>query len=122
MIKSISEKCNILIQQQQLNSIAHARYFIISVKINNCRLIAIVDSDTTDNFIIRTLVKRKDYSTQKKSDIYNLVIVDRNLLFDKNKKVNKRTKLLSIAIQQYYKKLIFDIVEIVIYNIVLKIS
>ncbi len=56
----------------------------------------------------------------KKSNIYNLIVVDRNLLSDRNRKVDKKTKLLSIAIQQYYKKLIFNIVRIAIYNIVLE--
>jgi hypothetical protein len=46
----------------------------------------------------RALVKRKEYSTWKKSNAYNLIIVDKNLLLDKNERVNKETKLLSIAI------------------------
>ncbi len=87
-----------LVQQQQLNLTAHARYFITPVKINSRRLIAIIDSGATSNFIVRAFVERKEYSTQKKLDTYNLVIVDRNLLLDKNKKINKKTKLLSIAI------------------------
>jgi len=57
-----------------------------------------VDSDATDNFMIRALVKKKEYSTQKKSDVYNLIIVDENSLLDENERVNKKTKLLSIAI------------------------
>jgi len=52
-----------LVQQQQLNLTAHAQCFIISVKINNCRLIAIIDFDATNNFIIKILVKREKYST-----------------------------------------------------------
>jgi len=107
--------------QQQLNLTAHAQYFIISVKINGRRFIAIVDSDATDNFMSRSLVEREGYSTQRKSDAYNLIIVDRNPLSDKNRRVNKETKLLSIAIQQHYKKLIFNIVRITTYNIVLEI-
>jgi hypothetical protein len=87
-----------LAQQQQLNLTAHARCFITSIKINDCRFIAMIDSDATNNFMIRAFVKKKDYSTQKKSDAYNLVIVDENPLFDENEKVNKETKLLSIAI------------------------
>jgi len=50
------------------------------------------------------------------------MIINKNLLFAKNKKVNKETKLLSIVIQQHYEKLIFNIVEIIIYNIILEIS
>ena len=46
----------------------------------------------------KALVERKEYFTRKKSNAYNLVIVDKNSLLDKNKRVNKETKLLSIAI------------------------
>ena len=87
-----------LAQQQQLNSIAHARCFTTSVKINDRRFIAMIDSDATDNFMIRALVKKKEYSTQKKPDAYNLIIVDGNPLLDENERVDKETKSLSITI------------------------
>jgi len=57
-----------------------------------------VDSDAIDNFMARALVKKEGYFIQKKPDAYNLVIVDENSLLDKNERVNKETKLLSIAI------------------------
>jgi hypothetical protein len=57
-----------------------------------------VDSDATGNFMTRALVEKEEYSTQKKPDAYNLVIVDENPLPDKNEKVNKETKSLSITI------------------------
>jgi hypothetical protein len=57
-----------------------------------------VDSDATDNFMARALVERKEYSTRKKPDAYNLIIVDENSLLDENKRVDKETKSLSIAI------------------------
>jgi predicted aspartyl protease len=87
-----------LAQQQQLNLTAHARCFTTSVKVNGRRFTAMVDSDATDNFMARALVKKKGYSTQKKPDAYNLVIVDGNSLPDKNERVNKETKSLLIAI------------------------
>jgi hypothetical protein len=87
-----------LVQQQQLNLTAHAQCFITLVKINDRRFIAMVDSGATDNFMVRALVKKKDYSTQKKPNAYNLIIVDENSLLDENEKVNKETKPLSIAI------------------------
>jgi len=87
-----------LAQQQQLNLTAHARCFITSVKINGRRFIAMIDSDAIDNFMIRALVKKEGYSTQKKSNAYNLIIVDENSLLDENEKVNKETKPLLIAI------------------------
>ncbi len=48
--------------------------------------------------MIKALVEREEYFTRKKSNAYNLVIVDENPLFNKNEKINKETKLLSIAI------------------------
>ncbi len=57
-----------------------------------------IDFDTINNFIIKALVEREEYFIRKKSNAYNLVIVDKNLVLDKNEKVNKETKLLSIAI------------------------
>ena len=98
LIKNISKKCNMLAQQQQLNLIAHVRCFITSIKINDRRFIAMVDFDTIDNFMIKALVERKEYSIRKKPNAYNLIIVDENPLFDKNEKVNKETTLLLIAI------------------------
>jgi predicted aspartyl protease len=87
-----------LAQQQQLNLIAHARCFTTLVKVNGRRFIAMVDSGATGNFMTRALVEKKGYSTQKKPDAYNLVIVDGNPLLDKNERVNKETKPLPIAI------------------------
>jgi len=57
-----------------------------------------IDSDATDNFMTRALIKREEYSTRKKSNAYNLIIVDENPLPDENERVNRETKLLSIAI------------------------
>ena len=57
-----------------------------------------INSSAINNFIIKALIERKDYFIRKKSNAYNLVIVDKNLLLAKNKKVNKETKILSIAI------------------------
>jgi hypothetical protein len=87
-----------LAQQQQLNSIAHARCFITSIKVNDRRLIAMIDFDATSNFMAKALVERKEYFTQKKPNAYNLVIVDGNPLLARNERVNKETKSLSIAI------------------------
>jgi predicted aspartyl protease len=87
-----------LAQQQQLNLTAHARCFTTSIKINGRRFIAMVDSGATGNFMTRALVEKKGYSTQKKPDVYNLVIVDGNPLPDENERVDKETKPLSVTI------------------------
>jgi len=87
-----------LAQQQQLNLIAHARCFTTSIKINGCRFIAMVDSGATGNFMVKALVEKEGYSTQKKPNAYNLVVVDGNSLLDGNERVDRETKPLSIAI------------------------
>jgi len=57
-----------------------------------------IDSSAIDNSITRALVERKEYFTRKKSNAYNLIIVDKNSLLARNEKVNRETKLLLIAI------------------------
>ncbi len=57
-----------------------------------------IDFDAINNFMTRAFIKRKEYFIQKKSNAYNLIIVDENPLFDENEKVNKETKSLLIAI------------------------
>jgi hypothetical protein len=57
-----------------------------------------VDSGAIGNFMTRALVEKEGYSTQKKPNAYNLVVVDGNPLLDENERVNKETKPLSIAI------------------------
>ncbi len=57
-----------------------------------------IDFNAIDNFITKALIEREEYFTQKKSNAYNLIIVDRNSLLARNEKVNKETKSLLIAI------------------------
>jgi len=57
-----------------------------------------INSSAISNFITKALVKREEYFTRKKLDAYNLIIVDKNSLLARNKRVNKETKLLSIII------------------------
>ncbi len=68
----------------------------------------------------RALVEKKEYSTQKKPDAYNLIIVDGNPLSDGNERVNRETKPLPIAIQQHHEELTFDIARITTHDIVLE--
>jgi len=57
-----------------------------------------VDFGAIDNFMARALIEREEYSIRRKSNAYNLVVVDGNPLIARNKRVNRETKLLSIAI------------------------
>jgi len=57
-----------------------------------------VDFGAISNFMVKALVEREEYFTRRKSNAYNLVIVDGNPLIVENERVNKETKSLSIAI------------------------
>ncbi len=57
-----------------------------------------IDFSAISNFMIKAFVERKKYFIRKKSNAYNLVIVNENLLLNKNERVNKETKLLLIVI------------------------
>ncbi len=66
--------------------------------INDRWLTTMINFDAINNFMTKALVERKEYSTQKKLDAYNLIIVDKNLLLARNERMSKETKSLSIAI------------------------
>ena len=51
-----------------------------------------IDFGIIENFILPSLFIKKEFSIWKKVDAYKLIIIDRNLLLSKNKKVNKKTK------------------------------
>ncbi len=57
-----------------------------------------IDFNAINNFITKALIEREEYFIRKKFNAYNLVIINENLLFARNEKVNKETKLLSITI------------------------
>lgn len=45
-------------------------------------------------------------------DCYYLIIIDKNLLSNKDRKINKKTELSPPTSQQYYKQINFDIIWI----------
>ena len=70
--------------------------------------------------MFKKLTDSKEFAIQKKNNSYNLIVVDRNSLSDRNERVMKETRPLSVTIQHHHKKIIFDIVQMITYNIVLE--
>ena len=56
-----------------------------------------------------------------KKNVFDLIIINENSIFSENEKMNTKIKLLSITIQQYHEKLIFNIVRMITHDVVLKI-
>ena len=69
-----------------------------------------INLNATEIFIFKKLTDSKEFAIQKKNNSYNLIIVNENSLFNKNKRVIEETRLLLTAIQHYYEKIIFNIV------------
>ena len=108
-----------MIVHKQLNSINTTFIFQTSININEHRFTIIIDSNATENFMSQNLIKENVYLLLKKN-VYNLIIINENSLFNENEKMNTKIKLLSIAIQQHHEKLIFDIVQMITHDVVLK--
>ena len=54
--------------------------------------------DITGNFILENLAKREGFPQTKKKNLYNLVIIDRNLLLNGDRKISKGIILLYVKI------------------------
>ena len=121
LIESISKKCNTIIQKQQLNSASYTCTFKMSININEHKITVMIDSDTTEIFMFKKMTDSKEFTIQKKNDSYDLIVVDENSLFNENERVIEETKSLSVTIQCHHEKIIFDIVQMITHNIVLKI-
>ena len=98
-IKNIWEKCNATTRKKQLNLINITRAFSTSINVNEHRLIAMIDSSATKNFMSQNFIERMNFSTRKKNDAYDLMIIDENSLFNKNERVNTKTISLSLIIR-----------------------
>ena len=72
------------------------------------------------NIINKTIFCKLQITDQLKKNFYGFIAVDRLKIF-RQKIINKEIKLLSVRIQQNNKYIIFDIVDMVNHQIVLKI-
>ena len=53
-----------------------------------------IDLGVTGNFILEEIAKRKGFPRARKKDPYDLVVVDRSLLLNKDRKIKEETILL----------------------------
>ena len=63
-------------------------------------------------------MKKVFYLENKKC--YDLIVINKNLLLSKNIRIDKKTELLLVITKYYYKEINFDIIWIVIHNIILE--
>ena len=71
-------------------------------------------------FYVQNVDEKKKFIFRKKRQSYDLTIVNRNSLSNKNEKMNEKIISLLTKIQQHHEKFIFDVVEMIIHDIILK--
>ena len=111
-----------MIAQKQLNSVNYARIFQTSINVYERQFTTMIDFDATKNFMSKKLVDKKEFFTREKNDEYDLIIINDNSLFNENERISQKTKSLSIKTQLCRELLVFDIVRMIIHDIVLKMS
>ena len=79
-----------------------------------------IDLDATEIFMFKKLINSKEFAIQRKNNSYDLIVVDENSLSNENERVVKETRSLLIAIQHHHEKIIFDIVWMIMHDIVLE--
>ena len=77
---------------------------------------ALVNSETIRNYITTVYTQRKKILTIQKSKCYSLKLFNRQ-----QKQMKKKIKFLFIIVQQHHEKISFDVVELIIYNLILEI-
>ena len=78
-----------------------------------------IDSSSKNNYVLTVLTKRKKFFIRLKSkDTFKAFVIEEEFV----NKMNQKTISLSIAIQQHHEELVFDLIEMIIHEVVLKDS
>jgi hypothetical protein len=112
-------KCNLTTQQK--SSVSYTRLIKQYVILNERRTYVMIDSKVTSNFIAQKFVNVKRLNSKFKRNSYDLMIINDNTLLSENERVTRETTSLTLMINEHTKKKFFDIVKMIIHNIVLRI-
>ena len=104
-------------RKKQIGITNNTILFQINILINESRHNAMIDSKFKNNYVSTILTKRKEFFIRSKSkNVFEAFVIEKEFV----NKMNQKTILLSIVIQQHYEKLIFDLIEMIIHEIILK--
>ena len=80
-----------------------------------------IDSGAIENFITKKYIENRKYLTQIKQYLYGLISLNNISLRNNQRQINKKIIFLSVVFQKYHEELIFDVINIINYNIILRI-
>ena len=76
-----------------------------------------IDSSSKNNYVSTVLARRKRFFIRLKSkDAFEAFVIEEEFV----NKMNQETISLSVAIQQHHEKLVFDLIKMIIHEIVLE--
>ena len=120
MKNSLQECNNIEKVLQQINSISYARIFCTSIRLEFHQFIAMINFDTTRNFVSSSLVNKKGLSTQKKKDVYNLMTINGDSLKDNDEMIIEEIISLTMTFQQHHEEFTLNVVRMINHDVVLR--
>ena len=98
----------------------YTQVLMTSIIIDGRRIQVMIDTGTSENFILQMFMDRNRLSIQNKdNEVYDLVIIDGNLLSSEDGRVVEEIKPLSVAIQRHHEELTFNILQITNHDVVL---
>ena len=107
------------VRKKQIGSTNSTTLFQIVITIDESRHTAMIDSGSKNNYVSTALTKRKKFPTRlKNKNAFEAFAIKKKFV----NKMNQETISLSVAIQQHHEKLIFDLIKMIIHEIVLRDS
>ena len=104
-------------RKKQIGSTNSITLFQTVITIDGSRHTAMIDSGSKNNYVLTILTRRKEFSTRLKSkNAFETFVIEEEFV----DKMNQETISLSVAIQQHHEKLVFDLIKMIIHEIVLE--
>ena len=106
-------------RKKQIESTNNTTLFQADIIINESRHSAMIDSESENNYVSTVLARRKEFFTQSKNkNAFEAFVIGEEFV----NKMNQKTISLFVAIQQHHKELIFDLIKMIIHEVVLEDS
>ena len=117
LIKDRSRECNVTVRKKQIELTNSTTLSQIVIIINESRHTAMIDSGSKNNYVSAALTKRKEFSTRSKNkNAFEAYVIEKEFV----NKMNQKSISLSVVIQQHHEELIFDLIEMIIHEVVLE--
>ena len=105
------------VRKKQIKSTNNTTLFQIDIMINESRHNAIIDFESKNNYVSTVLTRRKRFSIRSKNkNAFETFVIEEEFV----NKMNRETISLFVVIQQHHEELIFDLIKMIIHEVVLE--